>query len=162
MINTEVIWIPAYTTKEFRNFGTHEADTLYKYKFTPQDRNLLINGSIKLVPTQLCEYTVTRDIILDGKKCNNGIKIEVDKFDEKTLMTLLKTGTLKCALKEEYKNGDILKLCKVYDCLGKTFKTVSTELNIDYEVLKEKFELKQGGTNKKVSKKDIELLKELI
>lgn len=162
MINTEIICVPAYTTKEVRSFGTHEANTLYKYKFTPQDRNLLINGSIKLVPIQLCQYIITRDIILDGKKYTNGLEVNVENFEEKVLMTLLKTGTLKCSIKEEYQNSDIIKLCKIYDCLGKTFKTVSTELDIDFEILKEKFELKQGSSNKKVSKKDIDLLKELI
>lgn len=162
MINTDIIWIPAYTTRDIVNFGLHKAGTIYKYKFTPQDRNLLINGAIKLIPTYMCKYTVTRDIILDGKKYLMNSDIVVNSFDEKVLDTLLKTGTITCEIKEEFKDKDVIALAKIYGCIGKTFKKISQELNIDFDIIKEKFELKQGGANKKLLEKDIDLLKELI
>ena len=56
MINTTIIKIPAYTTREFRNFGVHKANELYDYKFTVQDLALLNSGAIKLFPRAMCDF----------------------------------------------------------------------------------------------------------
>ena len=37
MYNTEIYSMPAYTNREFVNFGLHENNELYSYKFTTND-----------------------------------------------------------------------------------------------------------------------------
>lgn len=165
MINTEIVYLPAYTTRDFRNFGLHKANTTYRFMFTIQDMALLNTGAIKLVPTSMCNYTVVKDVNLNGEKCYAGKEIDVTKFDEKTLFTLLKSSIIKCELKDEFKQLDDKKLTEVaslYEQVGKSFKSVATSLELDFEKIKEKFELKQGGANKKIKEEDISKLQELI
>ena len=68
MYNTDVYFMPAYTNREFVNFGLHKENDLYNYKFTTNDRNLLLSGAISLFPKNLYEYKVSHDTILKGKK----------------------------------------------------------------------------------------------
>ena len=161
MINTEIISIPAYTTRSFRNFGLHEKDCLYKYQFTKEDRALLNTGAIKLIPCEMCNYLVSNEVVLNGKKYYSNDIVNPQEFDEGTLMVLLKTGVLKTQMKEDFltkSEKDIVKTANLYNCVGLTFKKASEFLNIDFEILKDKFELKQGGSNKKITQKDLELL----
>jgi len=161
MINTEIISIPAYTTRSFRNFGLHNENSLYKFMFTKEDRALLNTGAIKLIPQEMCKYSVSNEVVLNGKKYYSNDIVNPQEFDEGTLMVLLKTNVIKTELKEDFINKedlDIVKTAKLYDCVGLTFKKASEFLNIDFDVLKDKFELKQGGSNKKITKKDIETL----
>ncbi len=165
MINAKIINLPAYTTRDFRNFGLHKANSLYKFMFTIQDIALLNTGAVKLFPTSMCKYTSIKDVNLNSKKYCANEEIDIKEFDEKTLFTLLKASVLKCELKEEFAQLDenkLIQLVNLYDCVGKTFKTTSTSLNLDFEKIKEKFELKQGGASKKVKFEDITKLQELL
>ena len=109
----------------------------------------------------MCKYSITNEVVLNGKKYYPNDIVNPQEFDEGTLMVLLKTNVIKTELKEDFINKedlDIVKTAKLYDCVGLTFKKASEFLNIDFDVLKDKFELKQGGSNKKVTQKDLELL----
>lgn len=165
MINTTVITIPAYTTREVRNFGLYNAKQFYKFRFTREDRALLLSKAIKLFPQSMCHFTVTRPCVLLGVKRDGGQTIDVSKFDEKILMTLLKTGVIGCELKPELKELDtekVIKLAETYSLVGQTFKKVAETLGVEFETIKTAFELKQGGANKKITAEDITKLQELI
>ena len=165
MINTTIIKIPAYTTREFRNFGVHKANELYDYKFTIQDLALLNSGAIKLFPREMCDFIAVKPSVLQGVKYNAGEKVDVKNFDDKTLKTILKTQVLQQVFKTEFKNFDntqLIKAAQLYDCVGETFKTVSTTLGLDFEKIKETFDLKQGANTKKVKATDVTKLQKLL
>lgn len=165
MINTTIIKIPAYTTREFRNFGVHKANELYDYKFTIQDLALLNSGAIKLFPREMCDFIAVEPSVLQGVKYNAGEKVDVKNFDDKTLKTILKTHVLQQVFKTDFKNFDntqLIKAAQLYDCVGETFKTVSTTLGLDFEKIKETFDLKQGANTKKVKASDVTKLQELL
>lgn len=165
MINTEVIYILAYTTRDFRNFGLHNANELYKYKFTPQDLSLLNSGAIKLIPFDMYNIYTLNSVVLNGKKYNKMENVDIKELEKKTLFTLLKTGILKADLKDEYKNIEIKKLIQIIELenyVGKTFKSVSNDLNIDFGKIQELFNLKQGANSKKIKKDDLTKLSKLL
>ena len=56
----------------------------------------------------------------------------------------------------------LIKSAQLYDCVGETFKTVSTTLGLDFEKVKETFDLKQGANTKKVKATDITKLQKLL
>lgn len=163
MFNDKIITIPAYITRDFRNFGTYKANTLYNYKFTIQELSLLNSGAIKLIPESMCDYTTPRDVQLNGKKYNAGEIVNIEEIDKTALYTLLKTGIIEASLKEDFKKLDktvIVELAKVNDLIGKTFKTAIDTLSLDTDKTKELFGLKQ--LTKKIKKEDIVKLQELI
>jgi hypothetical protein len=165
MINTEITYLPAYTTRDFRNFGLHKANSLYKFMFTIQDIALLNSGAIKVFPTSMFNYISKRDVNLNGIKYFAGDKVDTKDFDEKTLFTLIKGTILISELKDEFKELDDTKLVEVarlYEYVGKTFKTATENLGLDSAKVKEAFELKQGGVNKKIKAEDINKLQELV
>lgn len=164
MINTEIIKLPAFTLRDFLNQGVHKSHTLYEYKFTPNERQLLNNGSLRLFPLHMYDFNVNVSKTLNGKVYETGELIDVNNFDNTTLTTLLKTGIVRGKLKEEYiklNEISIIRLALIDECKGKTFEEVSKLLLIDKEILNEKLELK-GDFTKKVSPKKLEILKELI
>lgn len=157
--------LPAYTTREFRNYGLHKAGTLYKFLFTREDNILLSTGAIKFLPYYMCKFIATHDVILNGKQCQNGDIVNPLDFEESVLKVLVKTNVLKCELSEEFADKDeefIVKEAKLSDCIGKTFKQASESLGLDFAVVKEKFELKKGATQTKVKKEHLEAIKELL
>lgn len=165
MINTTIIKIPAYTTREFRNFGVHKANELYDYRYMVQDLALLKSGAIKLFPREMCDYYTVNPAILQGAKYNADEKVDIKNIDDKTLQTLLKMNVVQQEFKPVFKDLEVEKLIKsaqLYDCVGETFKTVSTTLGLDFEKVKETFDLKQGANAKKVKATDITKLQKLL
>lgn len=165
MISTKIVYLPAYTTREFRNYGLYKAGTFYKYLFTKEDNSLLATGAIKLIPFELCTLKTNHKVVLAGKQYNANEDVDYTKFDINVLKTLIKNNVINCCLKDEYKNKDInfiIKKSEILNLIGKTFQEVSEILDIDYEILKEKFELKQGGKKKKVNKADLDKINEII
>lgn len=165
MINTTIVKTPAYTTRDFRNFGTHKANSLYDYKYTIQDLALLKSGAIKLFPQEMCVYIATKPAIFKGTKYDTNDIIDVKDFDKKTLIMLLKMSMLRQEFKPEFKNLDIKQLIKIAElnnCIGLSFKKVSDTFGLDFEKVKEVFELKQGANTKKVKAGDIKKLQELL
>ena len=51
--------LPAYATREFRNYGLYRAGSLYKFMFTKEDNVLLSTGAIKLLPFNMCKFYTT-------------------------------------------------------------------------------------------------------
>lgn len=165
MINTTIIKTPAYTTREFRNFGVHKANELYDYRYMVQDLALLKSGAIKLFPREMCDYYAVNPAILQGAKYNADEKVDIKNIDDKTLQTLLKMNVVRQEFKTEFKNLDIKQLIKIAElnnCVGETFKTVSATLGLDFEKVKETFDLKQGANTKKVKATDITKLQKLL
>lgn len=163
--NTTMAFMPAYTTREVRNFGFFKANSLYKYLFTPEDKMLVETGAIKLFPLSMCNFYATSDVAFTDKKYKIGEQIDIINFDENTLKILLKTKVIKCELRDEFKNlsdEDIITQAKLYSYVGKTFKDVSNDLSLEFSIIKEKFDLKQGGAKKKVSEENLSLIKELL
>lgn len=163
--NVRMAFIPAYTTRDVRNYGYFKANSLYKYLFTPEDKILVETGAIKLFPLSMCNFYTTNDVVFSDKKYKANEEIDVNIFDENTLKILIKTNVIKCELKENFKYLDeenIIKQVKLYDCVGKNFKEISEILSIDFSTIKEKFELKQGGAKKKVTEENIPQIKELL
>lgn len=157
--------LPAYTTREFRNYGLHKAGTLYKFLFTREDNILLSTGAIKFLPYHMCKFTTTHDVILNGNQCHAGDIINPSDFEESVLKVLVKTNVLKCELSENFVDKDeefIVKEAQLSDCIGKTFKQASESLGLDFAVVKEKFELKKGATQAKVKNEHLEAIKELL
>lgn len=163
MFNTEIFKLKAYTNRDFVNFGLHRANTLYDYKFTSNDRMLLDSGAISLVPLQMYDLIIAHDSILNGEKKLAGEKINYKDFEIEVLMTLIKTGIVKCVIKEDYDTeAKIIKTAKAFNYAGKTFKQLAEDLEIDFSEIKEKFGLKQNATRKKVSEENIEGILELL
>lgn len=163
MFNNKIITIPAYVARDFRNFGTHKADTLYNYKFTIQELSLLNSGAIKFIPENMCDYVTPREVQLNGKKYNAGEIVDIKKIDKTALYTLLKTGIIKASLKEDFKKLDeteIVEIAKINDLVGKTFKTAIETLSLDTDKIKEVFALKQ--LTKKIKEEDIVKLQKLM
>ena len=157
--------LPAYTTREFRNYGLHKAGTLYKFLFTREDNILLSTGAIKFLPYHMCKFITTHDVILNGNQCHAGDIINPSDFEESVLKVLVKTNVLKCELSENFVDKDeefIVKEAQLSDCIGKTFKQASESLGLDFAVVKEKFELKKGATQAKVKNEHLEAIKELL
>lgn len=153
--------LPAYTIREIRNFGLFKAGVLYKYLFTREDNLLLDSGAIKLLPFNMCDFYISHDTVLAGKEYKKDEKINAEEF-EQYIKTFVKTNVVRCEIKPELVNKgeeEIVKLAKLYNCVGLTFSKLSEELGIDYEIIKDKFELKQGGKQKKVTPQDIDKLK---
>ena len=93
------------------------------------------------------------------------LKYNVKNIDDKTLQTLLKMNVVRQEFKPVFKDLEVEKLIKsaqLYDCVGETFKTVSTTLGLDFEKVKETFDLKQGANTKKVKATDITKLQKLL
>lgn len=166
MINFEnTACLPAYTTREVRNYGRFEANSLYKFLFTREDNLLLSTGAIKLLPFSMLYFYASHNIQLCGEKYNTGDTLDISKIDENTLKTLVKTNVIKFDFIDKIKNlsdEEIVKLAKTYDLVGKTFKQTSDELGIDFDTIKNKFGLKQGGAKKLVKPEDIEKFIELL
>lgn len=163
MFNTEIFKLKAYTNRDFVNFGLHRANTLYDYKFTSNDRMLLDSGAISLVPLQMYDLIIAHDSILNGEKKLAGEKINYKDFEIEVLMTLIKTGIVKCVIKEDYNTEEkIIKTAKVFNYTGKTFKQLAEDLEIDFSEIKEKFGLKQNATKKKITEENIEGILELL
>ena len=163
MFNTEIFKLKAYTNRDFVNFGLHRANTLYDYKFTSNDRMLLDSGAISLVPLQMYDLIIAHDSILNGEKKLAGEKINYKDFEIEVLMTLIRTGIVKCVIKENYDTEEkIIKTAKVFNYAGKTFKQLAEDLEIDFSEIKEKFGLKQNATRKKVTEENIEGILELL
>lgn len=163
--NTIMAFMPAYTTREIRNYGFFKANSLYKYLFTPEDKLLIETGAIKLFPLSMCDFFVTNDVTFSDKKYKTGEQIDVANFDDNTLKVLLKTKVLKCQLKEEFNSlseDEIIIEAKLYDYIGKTFKELAESLSLDFSFVKEKFELKQGASKKKIAEGNLPLIKELL
>lgn len=164
MFNTEIIKIPAFTVREFLNYGVHKSHTLYDYKFTPEDRSLLNNGALKLFPLDMYKFNVNVEKTIGGKTYKTGEEIDLSVFDNTTLTTLLKTGVVRGSLKEEYKDKEpiaLIRLALIEECKGKTFEEIANMLNLDKALLDEKCDLK-GDFNKKATPKKMEILRELI
>ena len=163
MFNTEIFKLKAYTNRDFINFGLHKANTLYDYKFTSNDRMLLDSGAISLIPLQMYDLTIAHDSVLNGEKRVAGEKIDYKIFEKEVLMTLIRTGIIKCTIKDEYDSEEkIIKTAKILNYAGKTFKQLSEDFNIDFSKIKEKFELKQNATRKKITENDIENILDLL
>lgn len=165
MINTQFCSVPMYTTREFRNLGLYKANQLYNFLFTPQDNALFRSGAIKKFPNSMYNFTLTKSTTLGDKEYQAGSPIAPTLFDEKTLDVLLRTGVVLCELKEEYAKldeEDLFKQVHLNELVGMTFKKASEFLGLDFEAVKEKFELKQGASNKKVKAEDVKLFSELI
>lgn len=157
--------LPAYAVREFRNYGLYRKGSLYKFMFTKEDNVLLSTGAIKLLPFSMCKFYVSRGAILNGKKYLANDIINPEEFEEKVLKILVKTNVVKCEIKEELlilPEEEIVKQAKLYECVGLTFKQASTVLGLDFEVVKTKFELKQGATKKKVTVEDLTVLEQCI
>ena len=157
--------LPAYTTREVRNYGLHKAGTLYKFLFTREDNLLLDTGAIKLLPYNMCKFYTTHDVLLNSKQCHAGDVIDPKEFDENTLKVLVKTNVVRCELNKELANKneeDIVKEAKIYECIGKTFKQSSEILGLDFSLVKDKFELKKGSNQAKVKQEHIESIKEIL
>ena len=157
--------LPAYTTREFRNYGLHKAGALYKFLFTREDNILLSTGAIKFLPHYMCKFIATHDVMLNGKQCHAGDVINPSDFEESVLKVLIKTNVLRCELSEDFADKDeefIVKEAQLSDCIGKTFKQASESLGLDFAVVKEKFELKKGATQAKVKQEHLEVMKELL
>lgn len=157
--------LPAYTTREFRNYGLHKAGALYKFLFTREDNILLNTGAIKLLPYSMCKFTTTHDVILNSKQYHSDDEINPFDFEDNTLKVLIKTNVIRCEFSEQFADKDedfIMSQVKVLECVGKTFKQASQDLGLDFEVVKEKFELKKGATQAKVRIEHIESIKELL
>lgn len=155
----------AYVKKDFNHFGLYKKDTLYKVRFTPQDNTLLNSNTIELLPFEMCDFNIVRQIVLAGKNYNPNDKLDASKIDFNTLKTLLKTNLIKFSIKKEFENMSeekIVKLAKLYKYVGLTFKSFSDDFNIDFEIVKEKFELKQGSIKKTIKKENIQQIFELI
>lgn len=155
----------AYTTRDVRNYGMFKANSLYKYLFTREDNMLLNTGAIKLLPYSMFKIYTSHDCMLNSKKYKSGDIINTKDFTDSVIRTLIKTNVIKCELIEELNNlkeDEIVKLAKIYECAGLTFNQVSNIFNIDFEILKEKFDLKQGGKQKKVTNEDIQKIKEIL
>lgn len=165
MINTQFYSIPMYTTREFRNLGLYKENQLYNFMFTPSDNALYRSGAVKKFPNNMYRFYLTRPTVLNNKQYEVNEDIKPTLFDEKTLDVLLRTGVVICELKEEFANlstDDLFKQVKINELVGTTFKKASELLNIDFEVIKEKFDLKKGASNKKIKAEDINALIELI
>ena len=148
MINTQFYSIPMYTTREFRNLGLYKENQLYNFMFTPSDNALYRSGAVKKFPNNMYRFYLTRPTVLNNKQYEVNEDIESTLFDEKTLDVLLRTGVVICELKEEFANlstDDLFKQVKINELVGTTFKKASELLNIDFEVIKEKFDLKKGA-----------------
>lgn len=157
--------MPAYTTREFRNFGLHKAGSLYQYQFTQSENLLIYSGAIKLFPYQMYKFYTTNETNLNGKKVKKGTVINYKDFDENTLKVLVKTNILKCTICDDLKDKnekELISIAKLYNCVGLTFKKVSNTFGLDFDKVKEVFELKQGANTKKVKTSDIEKLQELL
>lgn len=155
----------AYVKREFRNFGLFKENTLYKVMFTPQDNILIRNNTIVPLPFDMCKFTTLHKCLLNGKEYNAEVEINPEDFGFDTLKILIKTNVVKFSLRDELKElkeNEIVKLAKLYNCEDKTFKEISEIYNIDYKILKETFDLKQGGQNKKIKKEELEKLKTLV
>lgn len=165
MINTQINSMPVYTTREVRNCGVYKPYQLYKYKFTPEENSLLRMGALKKFPLEMCDFYANRPVMLIDKKYDLNESVDVKLFDEDTLNVLLRTGTIICSLKEEFKSIDEAKLSnvlKIYSLIGMNYKNASEFLGIEFDVIKEKFDLKQGGANKKIKEKDLDKFKEIL
>lgn len=165
MINTNFFSVPMYTTREFRNLGLFKANQIYNFLFTPSDNALYRSGAIKRFPNSMCNFIITKSTVLDNKEYEPNSPINPSLFDEKTLNVLLRTGVVICELKEEFAKldaEDLFKQVKVNELVGMTFKKASEILNLDFELVKEKFDLKKGASNKKIKLEDVNIFKELI
>ena len=163
MFNTTIIKFPAYTNREFVNFGLHKANELYDYKFTPNDRMLLDSGAISMVPLQMYDLRVAHDCVLNSKKRLANEEIGYKEFEDEVLMTLIRTGVIICNIKQEYDNEEkIIKTAKTFNYVGKTFKQLAEDLEIDFSEIKDKFGLKQNATKKKITEENIEGILELL
>lgn len=165
MINTNFYSVPMYTTREFRNLGLFKANQIYNFLFTPSDNALYRSGAVKKFPDSMYKFTTNKATIINGKEYQQNSQVESSLFDEKTLDILVKTGVIICELKEEYAKldtEDLFKQVKINEVIGLTFKKASEILGIDFEIVKEKFDIKKGATNKKVKAEDIDTFKELI
>lgn len=161
--NNDVVFIPAYTNREVRNYGLHNANSLYKYMFTREDNILIETGAISLFPFSMFKFYTYKPVNLNGVMYEANAEINPKDFDENTLRVLVKTKVLMLDFIEDLKSlnvEELIKQAKVYTCEGLTFKQLSETLNIDFAIIKEKFELKQGGNKKKVTSQDIAKLKE--
>lgn len=155
----------AYIKRDFNHFGLHKKDTLYKVMFTPQDNTLLATKVIELLPYEMCNFNILYPMVLAGKKYNSNDELDPNKLDFNVLKTLLKSRAIKFSLKEDIKKlpeDNIVKMCKIYKSVGLTFKELSDEFGIDFEIVKEKFDLKQGATKKTIKKENIPQIFELI
>jgi len=163
MFNTDIIKLQAYTNRDFVNYGFHKANKLYEYKFTSNDRMLLDSGAISMIPLQMYDLKVAHDCILNGEKRLANEEINYKEFEDKTLMTLIRTGIIVCNIKQEYDNEEkIIKTAKTFNYVGKTFKQLADDLEIDFSEIKDKFGLKQNATKKKITEENIEGILELL
>ena len=161
--NNEIAFIPAYTNREVRNFGLYTTNSLYKYMFTREDNILIETGAISLFPLSMFKFYTCKPVNLNGIMYEANAEINAKDFDENTLKVLIKTKVLALDFIEDLKTlttEELIKQAKVYTCEGLTFKQLAETLNIDFSIIKEKFELKQGGNKKKVTSQDIIKLKE--
>lgn len=163
MFNTDIVKLQAYTNRDFINYGFYRANQLYEYKFTPNDRMLLDSGAISMIPLQMYDFKVAHDCILGGNKRLVNEEIDYKDFEIEVLMTLIRTGVIVCSIKQEYDNEEkIIKTAKAFNYVGKTFKQLAEDLEIDFSEIKEKFGLKQNATKKKITEENIEDILELL
>lgn len=164
MINENIPYFPAYTTREVRNLNLFKSNSLYKFMFTRTDNLLLDSGAVKLIPLQMCKVFVSSGINLSGKVYKAGDIIDCSKFDFNTIRVLVKTGVLKCELKDEFKDledKDLIQNAILYNYVGKPFKDIIKDLNLDKNIVKETFNFQQGYLNKKITEKDLEKIKRI-
>lgn len=163
MFNTNIVKLQAYTNRDFVNYGFHRANKLYEYKFTSNDRMLLDSGAISLIPLQMYDLRVAHDCVLGGKKRLANEEVNYQDFEVEILMTLIRTGIITCTIKNDYDNEEkIIKTAKAFNYTGKTFKQLAEDLEIDFSEIKEKFNLKQNATKKKITEENIEGILELL
>ena len=151
MYNTQIFTMPAYTNREFMNFGLHKKHELYSYKFTPNDRALLISGAISLFPRQFYEYKASHDTNLSGKKVKANEILDYKNFEDNTLNMLMRTGVISCTLKPEFKDlskEDLIKTAKLY--------------NTDIQEIRTILGLKNNATKKQIKEEDLEKLQVLF
>lgn len=165
MYNTQIFTMPAYTNREFMNFGLHKKHELYSYKFTPNDRALLISGAISLFPRQFYEYKASHDTNLSGKKVKANEILDYKNFEDNTLNMLMRTGVISCTLKPEFKDlskEDLIKTAKLYNAVGLSIKEVSDMFDIDIQEIRTILGLKNNATKKQIKEEDLEKLQVLL
>lgn len=155
----------AYIKRDFNHFGLHKKNTLYKVMFTPQDNTLLNTKVIELLPYNMCKFTIAYPMVLAGKQYKPNDELDPNKLEFNLIKTLLKSKAIKFSLKDEFKNlpeDEIVKNAKLGKYIGLTFKEFSDDFNIDFEIIKEKFDLKQGAIKKTIKQENIPQIFELL
>lgn len=165
MTRLEFDYMPMFTTREVRNYGVFKKHCLYNYLFTKEENRLIETGALEFLPISMYKFVAKNDTTFTDKAYKAGEKIDSSKYDFNVLKILIKNNIVKCSLKDEYCNlseKEIVEKAIILNCVGKTFKEVSDNLELDFEVIKKEFSLKAGANKKKITLSDIEKLEKIV